>query len=60
MSTTLELKKKFIYFESDRDSTSGGRGQRERERDRILSRLCTASTDPDVGLDPMNPCGFMT
>ena len=31
-----------------------GEGQRERERERILSRLCTVSTEPNVGLDPTN------
>ena len=27
-----------------------GEGQRERERDRIPSRLCTVSMEPDKGL----------
>ena len=35
----------------------GGQGQRE-ERKRILSRLCAVSTDPDMGLEPMN-CDIM-
>ena len=34
-------------------------GQRERERKRIPSRLCTVSTEPNVGLNPMN-CEIMT
>ena len=29
--------------------------KRRRGRERILSRLHTASTEPDVGLEPMNP-----
>ena len=41
----------FIYFE--RDSTS--RGGAEREGERIPSRLCTISTEPDVGLELTNP-----
>ena len=34
----------------------GGEGQRkgERERERIPSRLCTVSTEPDLGLELMN------
>ena len=28
--------------------------QRERERERIPSRLCTVSLEPDVGLEPTN------
>ena len=29
-----------------------GEGQRERERERIPSRLCTVSEEPDTGFDP--------
>ena len=32
-----------------------GEGQRERRRERIPSSLHTASTEPDVGLEPMKP-----
>ena len=39
---------KLIYFEGNRDSTSRRGAQRKRKR--ILSRLHTASTEPDVGL----------
>ena len=44
----------FIYFEE-----AGERKREERDRDkerieRIPSRLCTVSTEPDVGLEPMN------
>ena len=42
----------FIYFERDRLRV--GEGQRERKRERIPSRPCAVSTEPDVGLDPMN------
>ena len=35
-----------------------GRG-REREKERIPSRLCTISAEPDVGLEHMN-CEIMT
>ena len=39
---------KFIYL-----FLRVGRG-RERERERTASRLCTVSTEPDMGLEPMN------
>ena len=43
----------FIYFERERERAhKQGRG-RERERERIPSRLCTVSTEPDVGLGPI-------
>ena len=38
-------------FEGGGDMYEQGRG-RERGTERILSRLCTVSADPDVGLDP--------
>ena len=38
---------------------SRGGAMREEERERIPSRLCTASTEPDVGLEPTN-CDIMT
>ena len=41
-----------VYFETDRLRV--GEGQRERKRERIPSRLRAVSTEPDVGLDPMN------
>ena len=34
-----------------RETEGAGEGQRERERERIPSRLCTVSTEPDVGLE---------
>ena len=37
-----------------------GRGRkRERERERIPSRLCTISTETDMGFEPTN-CEIMT
>ena len=46
----------FTYlFERDRDSANVKGAERERERDRIPSKLCTASTEPDGGLEPMKP-----
>ena len=50
-----------INFETERkrESASGGGAVREGERERIPSRLCTVSTEPDVGLEPMN-CVIMT
>ena len=39
---------KFIYL------FWGGEGQRERGRERILSRLCNVSMEPDTGLDITN------
>ena len=43
----------FIYFVRKRESVSGEGAERE-ERARIPSRLHTASTEPDVGLDLTN------
>ena len=37
----------------------GGAQEKEKEKERILSRLHAVSTEPDVGLDPMN-CVIMT
>ena len=42
----------FIYVE--RESEQAGEGQREGERERISSRPHAVSTEPDMGLDPMN------
>ena len=43
---------KFIYLrERERAQTGWGR---ERRRDRIPSRLCTVSTEPDLGLELVN------
>ena len=36
-----------------------GEGEREGERENIPSRLCTVSTKPNMGLDPMN-CEIVT
>ena len=36
-----------------------GEGQREREREKIPSRLCTLTAQPDAGLELMN-WGIMT
>ena len=41
----------FIYFEREIESKGGGA---EREGDRIPSRLCAVSSEPDAGLEPMN------
>ena len=41
-----------IYFERERESTSGGGAERGREG--IPSRLRTVSTEPDLGLKPTN------
>ena len=51
---------KFIYlfFEGDKDSTSGG-WDREKGRERIRSRICTVTPEPDVGLELTN-CEIMT
>ena len=32
----------------------GREGQRERERERVPSRLCPISTEPNAELEPMN------
>ena len=44
----------FIYLERENAHKQGGGAERERERERIPSRLCIVSTEPDVGLHPMN------
>ena len=41
----------FVYFEREREPM--GEGQRARS-ERIPSRLCSVSTEPNVGLDPTN------
>ena len=41
-----------------RERTQEGEGQRERERDRVPSRHCTLSTEPDEGFELMN-CKIM-
>ena len=48
----------FIYFYFERERERMREEQRERE-ERIPSRLCTISAEPDEGLDPMN-CEIMT
>ena len=50
----------FIYLFIERGRNRDDRqweGQREREREKIPSRLCTVSTEPDAGLEftTMNP-----
>ena len=53
---------KFIYFDREREREhlcAHKWGRAERWRDRILSRLCTVSAEPDVGLKLMN-CEIMT
>ena len=40
-----------------RESTNGGEADREAER--ILSRLCTVTTEPDAGLE-LTKCEIMT
>ena len=42
---------KFILGEGERACTQAGEG---RERERTPGRLCTVSTEPDMGLDPTN------
>ena len=51
----------FIYFERELESmcTSAGGGAESEERERIPSRLRAVSTEPDLGLDPMN-CEIMS
>ena len=53
--------------ERERESEHGGGAERERERERqrqrererLPSRLCTVSTEPDVGVESTN-CKIMT
>ena len=44
----------FIHFERERERERESRGGAERERQRIPSRLCTISAEPDVGLEVTN------
>ena len=43
----------FIYFERER-AHAHSRGGAERRGERISSRLCAKSTEPDAGLNLMN------
>ena len=43
---------KFVYLFRERESM--GEGQRKSERERIPSRLCTVSTELNMGFDPTN------
>ena len=45
----------FVYFERDRDSTSGAVGGRERGKERIPSGLCALSAEPNRGLELLQP-----
>ena len=44
----------FIYFEKEREAMCNWGKGKERGKERILSRLCAVSTEPDVGLNPTN------
>ena len=51
------LKCIFIYFEREREREQCMHKQekgRESGRERIASRLCTVSTEPDIGLELTN------
>ena len=45
-----------VYFERERerDSMHEQRRHRERRRERIPSRRCAVSTEPNMGLEPTN------
>ena len=43
-----------MYFEREREREHRREGEVERKGDRIPSRLCTVSTEPDAGLEFMN------
>ena len=49
----------YYFFERERERASAGEEQREKGRERIPSRLCAVSVEPEVGLDPMN-CEIVT
>ena len=46
----------FIYLFWEKACAGGGE---EKGRERIPSRLCAVSAEPDLGLDPVN-CEIMT
>ena len=52
---SIYLFSKFIYFEREQV----GEEQRERERERISSRHCSVSAEPNTGLEVTN-CEIMT
>ena len=43
-----------MFRETEREQAHMSRGGAEKERERIPSRLCAASTEPDVGLKLKN------
>ena len=49
----------FIYFEREKDRAWEREGWTARERERIPSRFCTFSAEPDVGIEPTN-CEIVT
>ena len=49
------IKNYFWLFLRESETVWVGECQRERGRERIPSRLCTTSTEPDVGLRPRKP-----
>ena len=53
MYTYVYIQCLFIYFERDRAQLGEGQRERERERrrERILSRLCALTTDPNTRLN---------
>ena len=55
LPTVLTFFKKFIYLFWEKERESRGRErEREREGERIPTRLCIVSSEPHVGLKPMN------
>ena len=40
--------------EREREQHARGAGETEQKRERVPGRLCTVSTDPDMGLDLKN------
>ena len=53
------LKKSLFEGEKERETECKWGKGKERGRQRIPSRLCTISTEPDAGLERMN-CEIMT
>ena len=52
--TETDQRWSFILFILKENMCAIGRGAEKEGRERIPSRLCTVSTEPDMGLEPMD------
>ena len=54
ISDKLKLRIFFVYLLWEKEKVWVGEGLRDREGERIPSRICTISIEPDAGLEPTN------